>query len=515
VVSTATALGLTVVTLLVFAGLGVWYSRGRVRGVEDLISARDSVGEGRTTATLIASVMGVWILLSAPEAGAGFGIAAVVGYAVGEGLPMLAYVALGPRIRRLIPNGHSLSEYAYARYGGAMYGFVLAVSALYMFVFLAAELTGISRALALVAAVPQWQTAVLVGGFVLLYTGYGGLRASIFTDTIQTLLVLPLLVVAMAGAVVALGGAGAVYGGVVAADPTLLDPGFVAGLRFGLALAFAILGAELINQLWWQRIYASSDGATLRRSFRTAAVANAAIVFLAALFGIVAVGHADVVTNFASPAYNADVALFLLMDAAFPEWIVLAVVLLALLLVMSSADSLFSALASLVTADLPRLMEDPTERTLLVAGRALTVVAAVLAVVVSLYARSVLRLFFLADLLGAAVAFPLVYGLYSERLSGPAALGSSLLGLAVGVSFFPLPFGGAEALRSIPVLGAALPPPDPTYLLPFGGAMVVSTVAALVAARLSDASFDLGQLSVTVRRLDEPIEAPGEEVRES
>jgi Na+/proline symporter len=166
VVSTAAALGLTVLTLALFAGLGVWYSRGRIRGVEDLISARDSVGDGRTTATLIASVMGVWILLSAPEAGAGFGIAAVVGYAVGEGVPMLAYAALGPRIRRLIPEGHSLSEYAFARYGGAMYAFVLAVSALYMFVFLAAELTGISRALALVAGVPQWQTAVLVGGFV-------------------------------------------------------------------------------------------------------------------------------------------------------------------------------------------------------------------------------------------------------------------------------------------------------------------------------------------------------------
>ena len=516
-VSTAAALGLTVVTLALFAALGVWYSRGKVRGVEDLISARDSVGEGRTTATLIASVMGVWILLSAPEAGAGFGIAAVVGYAVGEGLPMLAYAALGPRIRRLIPNGHSLSEYAYARYGGAMYGFVLAVSALYMFVFLAAELTGISRALALVAGVPQWQTAVLVGGFVLLYTGYGGLRASIFTDTIQALLVLPLLVVALAGAVVALGGAGGVYEGVVEASPALLDPGFVVGLRFGLALAFAIMGAELINQLWWQRIYAANDGETVRRGFRTAAIANAAIVFLAALFGIVAVGHADVVTDFSSPAYNADVALFLLMDAAFPEWIVLAVVLLALLLVMSSADSLFSALSSLVTADLPRLMDDPTDRNLLLAGRVLTVIAAVLAIVVSLYARSVLRLFFLADLLGAAVAFPLVYGLYSERLSGPAALGSSVLGLAVGAAFFPLPFGGSAALRSVPVVGPALPAPDPTYLLPFAGAMVVSTVTALAFARISTSSFDLGQLSVTIRRfeVDEPIEAPREEVPDS
>ncbi len=501
-VSTAVALGLTVLTLVVFAGLGIWHSRGRVSSVEDLVSARDSVSEGRMTATLVASVMGVWILLSAPEAGAGFGIAAVVGYAIGEAVPMLAYSRLGPRIRELLPDGHTLTEYAHVRYGDAMYGFVLLVSALYMFVFVAAELTGIAAALSLVAGVPQWQTAVLVGGFVLLYTGYGGLRASIFTDTVQALLVLPLLVVALGGAVVALGGAGAVYDGVARANPTLLDPGFLPGLQFGLALAFAILGAELINQTWWQRIYAGTDQSTVRRGFRNATAANGLIVFLAAIFGLVAVGHADIVTDVASPDYNAEVAFFLLLDAAFPEWIVLAVVLLALLLVMSSVDTLFNALASLVTADLPRLLADPDDRTLRLGARLLTIVVAVAAIYVSLRARSVLRLFFLADLLGAAVAVPLVYGLYSTRLSGVGALVSSVGGLVVGLAYFPDLRG---SITAVPVVGELLPAADPLYLTSFGGAFLVSTVLTVLAARVTDADVDLDRLAGDVRRLDDPV----------
>ncbi|WP_455583672.1 sodium:solute symporter family transporter, partial [Halogeometricum borinquense] len=200
-VSSTIALALTVATLVIFTGIGVWFSRGKVESVEDLITARNATGEGQMSATLIASVMGVWILLSAPEAGALYGIAAVIGYGIGEAVPMLAYSRLGPRIRELIPEGHSLTEYAYARYGGAMYAFVIVVSVLYMFVFLAAELTGISLALNHVAGIPQWQTAVLVGGFVLLYTGYGGLRASIFTDTIQTMVILPLLVLSVAAVI--------------------------------------------------------------------------------------------------------------------------------------------------------------------------------------------------------------------------------------------------------------------------------------------------------------------------
>ncbi|WP_092934738.1 sodium:solute symporter family protein [Natrinema hispanicum] len=506
-VSTAVALGLTIAVLVGFTVIGLWYSRRRVGTVEDLITARNSTGTGRTTATLVASVMGVWILLAAPEAGASFGIAAVVGYAIGEALPMLAYSRVGPRIREVIPNGHSLTEYAHARYGTAMYAFVLLVSCLYMFVFLAAELTGIAGALSLVAGVPQWQTAVLVGGFVLLYTSYGGLRASIFTDSIQALLVLPLLVIAFAGAIVSLGGAGEIHDGITATNPSLLDPGFVPGLQFGLALAFAILGAELINQLWWQRIYAAEDGRTVERGFRNATIANGLIVFLAGLFGLVAAGSADIVTDVTSSAYNADIAFFVLLQTAFPEWIVLAVVLIALLLVMSSVDTLFNALSSIVTADLPRLLSDPDDRSLKLGARLLTIVVAVSAIYVSLRARSVLRLFFLADLLGAAVAFPLLYGLYSERLTGTGALASSVLGLAVGLAYFP-DFAGL--LRSIPVLGGLLPAADPLYLTAFGGAFLVSTVGTLVAAQLFAGEYDHGELTTEIQQLDEPTTDGGE-----
>ena len=500
-VTTTVALGLTVATLLAFTAVALWHSRSAVGSVEDLMTARDSIGSRRLTATLVASVMGVWILLSAPEAGAGFGIAAVIGYGIGEAVPMLAYSKLGPRIRQVVPNGHSLTEYALARYGASMYAFVLLVSGLYMFVFVAAELTGIASALALVAGVPQWQTAVLVGGAVLLYTSYGGLQASILTDSIQAILVVPLLGLAAVGAVLALGGPTTIHANVAAADPTLLDPTNLAGLQFGLALAFAVLGAELINQTWWQRIYAAEDGATVERSFRFASLTNGLLVVAAALFGIVAVGSADVVTDVTSSAYNADVAFFVLLQSTFPEWLVLVVVLLALLLVMSSVDTLFNALASVVTADLPRLLSDPDDRTLKLGARALTVVVALGAMYVSLRARSVLRLFFFADLLGTAVAVPLVYGLYSKRLTGRGALASSLGGLAVGLAYFP---DFAASLRSLPVVGGLLPAADPLYLTAFGGAFLTASVLTVVAARLSAPTYDHDRLTSEIRRLDDP-----------
>lgn len=506
-VTAETTLALTVLTLAAFSGLAIWHTRGRNTSVEDFISARGTSGQGMTTASLVASVMGVWILLSPAEAGASFGgISAVLGYAVGEMLPMLVYIRLGPRIRELIPEGHSLTEYVLARFGLGMYVFVLLVSVFYMFIFLSAELTGITSAFELIAGVPRWQTATLIGGFVLLYTAYGGLRASIFTDTVQVLVILPLLVLSAIGAIVVLGGTTAVHTAVVAVDPSLLNPGFIDGLRFGVWVAIAILGAELINQTWWQRIYAARDTETIRRSFRTAAVANLSIVFLAGLFGVIARGFADIVVDPANEGYNASIAFFVLLNQAFPEPVILGVTMLALLLVMSTADTLFNALASIVTADLARVFRGIDDRELTVSARVLTVVVALAAIYVSLRARSVLRLFLLADLLGAAVMLPLLSGLYSRRVTGTGALVSSLAGLTVGVVYFQSPLVRG-LLEAVPFVGGALPPGD--FLYSFVGAAAVSGLVLVVTALVPSDEFDLTSLSRRIHRLDQPESTTG------
>jgi Na+/proline symporter len=505
-VTATVALGATVAVLALFAGLGAWYARGRVGSTEDYISARNSTAGGRLTATLVASSMGAWILFSPAEAAAAFGgISALVGYGVGSAVPLLAYAFLGPRIREYIPEGHSITEYAYARYGTGMYVYVLLVSVAYMFVFLAAEMTGITGALALVAGVPLRQTAAVIGGFVLAYTAYGGLQASIFTDTLQTLVLLPLLAVGFGAAILSLGGAGAVHETVLAQDASLVDPGFVPGLRFGAYVVVAILGAEMLNQAWWQRIYAGSSSREVRRSFLIAAVAVLPMVVTAGLFGLAATGLDSLVTSGAE--YNADVAFFLVVNASFSEPVTLAVVLIAVLLVMSTADTLFNAIASVATADLRRLLADPDDDTLTLAARFLTVVVALAATVVGAQGYSVLQVFFTADLLATATFVPLLYGLYSPRPSGPGMLVASVAGLLVGAAMFP---PAAGLLADLGVAGAL---PDPTFFRSFLSALLVSGSLALLSGRLSPAGFELDSLETEIGRLDDPA-ADGGEVRD-
>ncbi|WP_264555219.1 sodium:solute symporter family transporter [Halocatena marina] len=480
-------LGVTTLVVGVVSILGVLFARGQIETVEDYISARGSAGEGTLTATLIASSMGAWILLSPAEAGAAFGgITAVLGYALGSALPMVVYAVIGPRIRELIPHGHSLTEYTHARYGTAMYVYVLVVSIAYMFTFLAAEMTGITGALSLVAGVPAWQTAALIGGFVLVYTTYGGLRASIFTDTVQTLLILPLLAISFGFALLELGGAGAVYEGAVSSNPQLLNLGFVSGIQFGVYIAVAVLGAEMLNQAWWQRIYAAENDHVLQRSFLVTAVAIIPMIFVSGLFGLAAQGL-NLIDG------NASIAFFLVVDEAFPDSIVLGIVILAVLLVMSSADTLLNALSSIVTADLPRVLE-LSDETLTASARALTVVVALAAIVIGAQGYSVLAIFFTADLLAVATFIPLLSGLYFARLSETGALLASVAGLIVGGLFFPL---------ARPLLPFASGLPAASYFASFLSAGIVSAALTVLASLGSKGQFDFEQFEQKIQRLDE------------
>lgn len=484
-VSSTAAIALVAVTAVAMAAIGLRYTHGG-DSVEEFITARGSVGTPMLVATLLASNMGAWILFSPAEAGAAFGgIAAVAGYALGSAVASLAYVLVGPRIYRLIPRGHTLTEYAYVRYGPVMYAYVLAISVTFMFIALAANMTGIVGVLSLVAGVPAWQTAAVIGGFVLLYTAYGGLRASILTDAVQLLLVLPLLGLVFALTLVTLGGPATIGRTVSATDPTLLDPGFVPGLLFGVYVVVAIAGAELLNQSWWQRVYAAEDGETVRRSFGISALAIVPVVLFAGLFGVIAAGYGLV----EGPG-DASVALFLVVLATLPEWVGLVVVLAAVLLVMSTADTLFNAIASVVTGDLPLLLDSPSERTLTLAARIATAAVALGATVIGAQAYSVLELFLTADMFAVATAVPLLYGLYSTRASEYGMLAASVAGLLVGLAYLPTVHGPLSAL---PLLGELLP--DPSFLRAFLGAAAVSSGLAVISVRLTDAGFDLGRLS--------------------
>ena len=474
------AILITVITSVLFLSLGVMYVRRRRLNLEDYVVARNSAGSMTATATLVASVIGAWILFSPAETGTSAGMVALIGYGVGQAAPLLAFIILGPRMRRLMPEGHSLTEYVWHRYGPALYVFTLGVIVFYMFIFLSAELTGIAQAIHLLADTPLWLTALIVGLATVAYTAYGGIRASIFTDSLQFSLILPLLLISFIAAVVALGGFGGAFESVSEKAPQLLSLTHGPGIEFGFTLIIAILAANMFHQGFWQRVYTCQDERVLKRGFAVAGVIVIPMIFVAGLLGVMAVGR--------GVADQPSVALFSLILEVVPTWAILVVMALAVVLVMSSLDTLLNGIASAVTSDLARFKPEIQGVQLLSSSRIITVVLVIPAIIIASQGYSVLYLFLIADLVCAAAVFPVFFGLYSKRFGGGAALASSVAGLIVGTLFFPtpdftpwiaIPLGG----KFVVSFGTAL-----------GSSMVMSVLLSALSTRIRVPEFDFARL---------------------
>ncbi|MGG6297484.1 sodium:solute symporter family transporter [Leptolyngbya sp. AN02str] len=453
----AVALLITLVTAGAFALIGFLHASKRIITLEEFVSSRNQFGNWMTFATLVASAMGVWILFSPPEVGATSGVAGILGYCLGSAAPIALFIQIGPRIRQLMPNGHSLNEFVLYRFGQQMYGLTLAIIVFYMFVYLTAELTGIAKAVQILADVPLGWTALLVMAATFVYTTYGGLATTIFTDMVQFVVIVPLLLISLTVTILALGGLGPALQPIQQNAPELLSFSNLPGLKFGATLFIAVLVAEIFNQGNWQRIYAARNNQTVRTAFLASSLIILPMLFVAGSLGILGMHF----------GFNSDQTFFsLIQQLQLPFWFFIAILILALALVMSSVDTLLNGITSVFTLDLVRLWPHMQTAGHLRATRVLTVVIGSVAVAIAAQGYNVLYLFLLADLVCAGAFIPILLGLYSRQITGTVALVSCLAGIAAGALFFPKPDY------------------SPWLPIPFGGDLLVSFVASLVVSTI-------------------------------
>ncbi|GAA0565610.1 sodium:solute symporter [Halomonas salifodinae] len=441
--------------LLCFTFLGL-RARRADGPLDDYVTARNSQGAQAIGLSFLASSMGAWILFAPPEIGAFVGPVALAGYAIGSSLPFIVLALYGPAIRRHLPEGRSIGEFAEACYGAGVRRWVSFVSVAYMACFLAAELTAIGAIAALLSEVPPTLVILGVALTTLIYTTLGGLRASLATDRWQAWLLLALLVLV----------GGVAWWGLPPMPSDAVMPSIPTGsaLSVALTLVIAVTAANLFHQGYWQRVWAAEDDRALGRGALLGGVSSLLVVMAIGGLGMLAAMHA-------LPLGEPPIPFFALLIEA-PAWLGLPALVLAVTLVASSVDTLQNAIASLAVASSGR-------RGLSVSGARLVTVALMVPVVwVALQGFSVLRLFLIADLLCAAILLPVLLGLW-RRMSPLAAVAGGVAGLVGAV----LPGWISLGSLGAGVLAATFPDSIPT-LAPFLGALVASTLVSLLIAWL-------------------------------
>ena len=427
ILNQSSAVLITLLISLAFVVIGIIYSK-KHQGLQNYLVANRSVGTFSLTTSLVASALGAWILFGPASAATWGGIGAVIGYSLGTAFPFFVLIYLGQIFRNRYPKARSLIEVIRLRFGSKLFKLILFLSIFYMTIFLIAEVTAVSILVNYISGTDLWITAFIVILSSLLYTLYGGLRASIFTDNIQFIFFILLLIISLSF-LITFNTNNFNMEFIKLNKPNLISfdylPNFTAGLTFFIAVA----ATNLFHQGNWQRVYAAKNNKVLRNSLILSFFIIIPVVFIMGFTGLIAVSEKSNVVP--------DLAFFSLLLKENATTLSIIIIFLAISLTVSSIDTLINAISSLIIIDGNKIIKYRGDYIKL--SKQIIILISLISFYIASKGLSILYLFLLADLFCCAAVLSIFYSFYSKSLTEKTAYVSIIFGLIAGILLFPSP----------------------------------------------------------------------------
>ncbi|GAF85847.1 unnamed protein product, partial [marine sediment metagenome] len=270
----------------------------------------------------------------------------------------------------------------------------------------------------------------IIFGFlvVLVYMLFGGMRAVISTDVIQSVILTIGLFL--------LFGLGLHYAGgietVVRNTPTeYWNPLGKSSISDFLYLALAIGPFYLVWQSWWQRIFAAKDEAIARKGLVSGLLIAGFILCFSFLIGIIARGY---LPQNLRPDLVFTESIFTVFPPAVGGFVLIG---LAAAL-MSGADSYIMSGAATVTRNIYQqyLHPDATDRQMLKASRLSVLLISVIGLVSALFAKGIIPFLILfTKIVGAGLVFPFLALMFWRRATQKGVTAGMITGVLVTVGW--------------------------------------------------------------------------------
>jgi SSS family solute:Na+ symporter len=350
--------------------------------------------------------------------------------------------------------------------------------------------------------IPLWQSVVVLGILAGVYTIAGGLKAVVYTDAVQAVL---LLVGASLVAVLSFNAIGGSWSAVTAvipaddlsiirpmSDPVLPWPGVFTGV---FLLGFYFWGT---NQFMVQRTLAAKDLNHGRWGALFAGFLKLPVIFIMVLPGIFG-RLLYPAAEYPTLAQNPDLIFPTLMFDLLPVGIRGLIIAALVAAIMSSVDSTLNSASTLVTMDfIKKLKPNVPNHRLVVAGRIVTFAFMSLAI---LWAPQIIKFpniwTYLQQML-AYLAPPIVAcffaGVFWKRANGHGALAGLVAGHLSAAVIFVLALSGSIIVQTqaltpeeLQMATAGTPILHFLYLAPI---LLVISLGALVVVSLSTAKPD-------------------------
>ena len=185
----------------------------------------------------------------------------------------------------------------------------------------------------------------------------------------------------------------------------------------------------MFHQGNWQRVFSAKDNETLKLSL----IYSSIIVFLIVFW----MGYTGLISYSLNSNLIPDLAFFYLMFDKGNFLIIIAVLILAMSLTLSTIDTLINAISSLIITDGKFINRILKGKNIMTKTKLIILILSLLVFILASKGYSILYLFLLADLLCCAAVVTVFYGFFNNKINPQLAAYSIFAGLFFGLLFFP------------------------------------------------------------------------------
>lgn len=156
-------------------------------------TAGRTVKSGLVSSAVVSSWTWAATLLQSSSVAYKYGVSGPFWYASGATVQVILFATLAIELKRKAPNAHTFLEVIRARYGPATHGVYITFGLMTNILVTAMLLTGGSAVVTSLTGVPTAAACFLLPIGVVLYTMFGGIKATFLTDYVHTVMILVII----------------------------------------------------------------------------------------------------------------------------------------------------------------------------------------------------------------------------------------------------------------------------------------------------------------------------------
>lgn len=379
------------------------------------------------------------------------GLPGIFWFTVPNILCFFVFAPFALKLRKQMPQGYTISEFLYQRFDKNAFTHISFLVMFFIYQFGAIVMNSLAGGTLLhsVSGLGLNQAIISMSLIALAYSLISGLKASVFTDMIQMIMILTFAIVLVPWCIFESGGMSNVINGFSGVDGkygNIFDP-WVA-FSMGIPMTLSLISGPFIDQMFYQRTWAVKKG-MVKKTFIYGGLIFGLIPVTLSLLGFLG---ATMVNQGLITVSDPQMVGPAVVSALLPRAALYFFCLMAFAALCSTMDSAFCAGSSLGAIDIFKryIKPEAQDKQILRFSRLFMVVFAVFGTAVALLKPKLLWLFMIYGAVGAAGVFPVMFAIGSKKLT--AGWASLAVATSIGVG---LPFSIYANIKEDPYLVVA------------------------------------------------------------